>query len=490
MLSVRTLTFLCASSILCFAASVLFLISPEAFLTYSLSPLGIYEKTTGHAPSKGWNLLYHLGGNSPWIPKIDGIVDGGIDPPKGCTVDMVHMMSRHGERYPTQGAGSKMITFVNRVKGSGVELKGPLAFLNNWDFLSQDPSKHFEQLTTTGPYAGTLETFTTGVKFLSRYSHLWNDTTPYTHPTKLWASDCERVIDTAKHFASGFFGLDYVLTKRAELEVISEDPNMAGETLTPGDTCRLYVEDTIDGHDQGERKLFEFRSTYVGGIAKRLQKHNPGLVFTDQEIYSMQEMCGFETLVRGCSKWCGIFTEDEWEKFEYARDVIHYYRAGPGNKYAMAMGWLWLNATANLIQKGPEAGPLFLSFVHDGDIVPMLASLGLFTDKVHLPVDHVLKNRLWKTSQIVPMGGRFVFERMTCSANKKADRGVFVRININDGIVALPGCESGPGKSCPLDQFMEYIAKQGRIGGDFRETCGLPSDVADRPTFLRQPGRD
>jgi len=96
MLSIRILTFLFASSILCFAASVLFLISPEAFLTYSLSPLGIYEKTTGHTPSKGWNLLYHLGGNSPWIPKIDGIVDGGIDPPKGCTVDMVHMVQHHG----------------------------------------------------------------------------------------------------------------------------------------------------------------------------------------------------------------------------------------------------------------------------------------------------------------------------------------------------------------------------------------------------------
>jgi len=79
-----------------------------------------------------------------------------------------------------------------------------------------------------------LETFTTGVKFLSRYSHLWNDSTPYKHPTKLWASDCERVIDTAKHFSAGFFGLDYAQTKRAELEIISEDPNMAGDTLTPG----------------------------------------------------------------------------------------------------------------------------------------------------------------------------------------------------------------------------------------------------------------
>lgn len=75
----------------------------------------------------------------------------------------------------------------------------------------------------------------------------------------------------------------------------------------------------------------------------------------------MQEMCGFETTVRGSSKWCNVFSQDEWLKFEYARDVIHFYRTGPGNQYAMAMGWLWLNATASLIQKGPEAGPVFFS---------------------------------------------------------------------------------------------------------------------------------
>lgn len=42
----------------------------------------------------------------------------------------------------------------------------------------------------------------------------------------------------------------------------------------------------------------------------------------------MQEMCGFEITVRGKSKWCDVFTHEEWLEFEYARDVIHYYRAG------------------------------------------------------------------------------------------------------------------------------------------------------------------
>lgn len=108
--------------------------------------------------------------------------------------------------------------------------------------------------------------------------------------------------------------------------------------------------------------LFKYRSTYLPAIAARLEKESPGLNFTDSEVYSMQEMCGFETTVRGYSPWCTVFTHNEWSAFEYARDIIHYYRAGPGNKYARAMGWLWLNATTNLLLEGPKtAGSLYFS---------------------------------------------------------------------------------------------------------------------------------
>ena len=41
---------------------------------------------------KGWNILYHLGGNGPWIEKVDGIVEGGIGVPDGCRIEQVHMV--------------------------------------------------------------------------------------------------------------------------------------------------------------------------------------------------------------------------------------------------------------------------------------------------------------------------------------------------------------------------------------------------------------
>ena len=39
-----------------------------------------------------WNLFYHLGGNGPWIPKVDGVVRDTLAPPAGCVVNQVHMV--------------------------------------------------------------------------------------------------------------------------------------------------------------------------------------------------------------------------------------------------------------------------------------------------------------------------------------------------------------------------------------------------------------
>lgn len=45
------------------------------------------------AITKGWNILYHLGGNGPWVEKVIDVVDGGIAVPTGCEVEQVHMVS-------------------------------------------------------------------------------------------------------------------------------------------------------------------------------------------------------------------------------------------------------------------------------------------------------------------------------------------------------------------------------------------------------------
>ncbi|KAF2458235.1 3-phytase B precursor [Lineolata rhizophorae] len=449
----------------------------------------------GGVISHDWNILYHLGGNGPWVEKVDGTVDGGIAVPHRCTVDQVHMLSRHAERYPTLKAAFRLQYLVNAIeeaKENNATFHDDLEFLNKWNYFLSDPPSQIEQLTSTGPFAGSLGAFSTGVKLRTRYSNLLSNWTPPSGKTNFWAGDSPRVIDTAKHFAAGFFGLKWNDT--AQLHIIPETPDRGGDTLTPGKSCSAYLRDPEHSHMRGMTMMSRFRSTYLPSIQERLRAQDPTFAANLDEgaVFSMQELCGFETTVRGGSSWCGVFTRDEWRAFEYARDLVHYYRSGPGNRFGAVMGWVWLNATASLLAQGPGvAGPLFLSFVHDGDMVMLLAALDVFRDEEHLPVTHEDTERKWRTSQVTPMGGRIILERLSCEADALEDQRngemeVFVRLNINDGIVALPGCESGPGKSCPLDQFLNMVASRGKEVGSFAEMCSLSQDAPDRITFLHQ----
>lgn len=56
---------------------------------HSTSQAEIHEPTV---VSEKWNLLYHLGGNGPWIQKHDGIANGSIAVPEGCRVEQIHMV--------------------------------------------------------------------------------------------------------------------------------------------------------------------------------------------------------------------------------------------------------------------------------------------------------------------------------------------------------------------------------------------------------------
>ena len=122
--------------------------------------------------------------------------------------------------------------------------------------------------------------------------------------------------------------------------------------------------------------------------------------------------------------------------------------------------------------------------------------------KHDLPVTHIDHDRAWRTSDIVPMGGRLIFERLSCVEEPRCYSNApyypnhvyceeetgepFVRLNVNDMIVAVPGCDSGPGGSCPLDEFLHRVLKRGSELDEFRYICGLQADAPGGITFLHQ----
>ncbi|KAK5090758.1 hypothetical protein LTR05_000934 [Lithohypha guttulata] len=432
-----------------------------------------------------WDLFYHLGGNGPWIPRTP---EGDVTRlPLKCEVEQVHMMSRHAERFPTVNAGARHLGLLQRLQAKGVKLSGNLDFVKDWKYFTNFDDPDFENLTTEGPYAGTVQATNTGRKLRKQYDKLIDSE----RTTKLWSCGSHRDIETAKHFANGFFGSKWEQDNSAQLVIIPETTDRGADTLTPGSTCLRYMNDKVYGHDRGYGELNVWQNVFTKPIISRLKEDAGGLALTPIEIYSMMEMCGFETLAVGSSRWCDIFSQEEWLDFEYGRDLLHFYRAGSGNEFAGAMGWLWLNATTTLMANETARG-IYFSFVHDGDIVPLLTTLGILDETSNasfLPNDKRKDKRRWRTSDVVPMGGRLIFEKVTCSNTGVAKnlRRTYVRLFINDGVFDLEKRMKGGGLaySVGFAQWADMVRKKGEQFGKFKEVCGLDNEAPSSITFLQ-----
>jgi acid phosphatase len=124
--------------------------------------------------TKDWNILYHLGGNGPWIEKKHNVVERGIEVPKTCAVDQVHMMSRHAERYPTiKVAASGFLALPLRcfLLLTIVYLKG---WRSSWTRSSRaiSCSRATWLLSTIGSFSGQVGHVLSSVHVLHSESHL------------------------------------------------------------------------------------------------------------------------------------------------------------------------------------------------------------------------------------------------------------------------------------------------------------------------------
>ena len=77
-----------------------------------------------------------MGQVSPYFPNPDGFGVSEYPLPAGSNISQLHMLARHGSRYPTGDSGvAKFSTsLVQAVKNGSASFSGELAFLNNWEY--------------------------------------------------------------------------------------------------------------------------------------------------------------------------------------------------------------------------------------------------------------------------------------------------------------------------------------------------------------------
>lgn len=416
-----------------------------------------------------YNNIKYLGGGAPYS---DGRGFGiSRNPPSGCEVDQVIMLSRHGERYPDPGTYKSMVTSLDKLWNTNITYKDGLAFFNDWQFWITDPS-WIAQETTSGPYGGLLDGYHRGNTYRARYGHLWDGTSQ----VPIFTSGYERVIETARKFGEGFFGYNY--TEVANVNIISENSTQGADSLTPVCYKKDNTSSVCESLDSSVFPQFKV-------AAARLNEQNKGLNLNYTDITALMTVAAYELNARPYSPWIDLFTTEEWITYSYYNDLSYYYCDGPGNDDMFAVGAVYANATLSLLKEGPSDdgdNSMFFSFCHDTNITPVLAALGLFVPENHLPVNGTIPfGHNYHSTDFVPMGGHFVIERLSCNATTTNSKGSYVRMVVNEAVIPLNECSDGPGFSCSLSNYTTYL---GDRLPDYAKTCEVPSDYPQNLEFF------
>ena len=128
--------------------------------------------------------------------------------------------------------------------------------------------------------------------------------------------------------------------------------------------------------------------------------------------------------------------------------------------------------------------PLIATFTNDGQINQLAAELGVFDGQEPLPADRVLEGRTDVASRYVSMWGTIGFERLSCAVDDAASAGGrnvteqrFVRIVLNNVVYLVLDCQSGPGRSCPLEQYAALLRRKQAVARGFATVCGIGGAV-------------
>ncbi|KLO12534.1 phosphoglycerate mutase-like protein [Schizopora paradoxa] len=433
------------------------------------------SKGNGKGRGKKFDLFKSWGNLSPWYSVKKGAfgVDSSPEAPEGCRVTGLHFLHRHGARYPTAwssyGGPAKLAKRLHDTSAQW-SASGELNFLNEWTY------KLGEEILT--PF-GRQQLYDLGVSMRIKYGFLLENFTEANTIPVFRTESQDRMLYSALNFAMGFFGLPIEGKYQQSVTIEADGFN---NTLAPYKTCPNARDPSKA--DRAIPYVEEWVSIYLHNARERLQKQLNGYTLSNEDVYILQQMCAYETVAIGYSKFCGLFTEEEWNGFAYALDLYFWYDSAFGSPVARIQGVGYIqemlarlthtpiqvhnSSTNSTLDDDERTFPLdhalYVDATHEVVVLNVITALNLtdFARSGPLPSDHIPSNRSFDTSQLSPFATNVQFQLLSCTS----EPGPQIRVIINDGVATLTGIEGCPSPKeqkdgmCSLDTF---IRAQSRI---------------------------
>ncbi|KAI0759394.1 histidine phosphatase superfamily [Trametes elegans] len=456
------------------------------------APHLLAPETLANHSKKPFDIFRHWGNLSPGSPSTATRLVSTRD-------RSLRKAAVHGARYPTgQASYGGPTNFSARLSQSpsSWQAHGQLDFLNDWTY------KLGEEILT--PF-GRQQLYDLGVSMRIKYGFLLQNFTDTNTLPVFRTESQDRMLSSALNFALGFFG--HPLEGKYQQLITIEDHGF-NNSLAPSKTCP-----NAHDHAKGDRAIpyvRQWAGTYLRDALARLQPQIKGFHLTIEDVYVMQQLCAYETVAIGYSKFCELFTEDEWKGFDYAVDLYFWYNSAFGSPVARALGVGYVqellarlthtpvpahNSSTNAtLDDDPATFPLdqslYVDATHEVVVLNVLTALNLshFAADGPLPADRIPPRRAFRTSHLAPFATNVQFQLLSCTSSPDPQ----LRIVVNDGVVPLdgvPGCPdpTSSAGACPLPAF---VAGQRALVGktDWAWACRGAWDVPPGPAWNTTTG--
>ncbi|TYJ52174.1 hypothetical protein B9479_007219 [Cryptococcus floricola] len=418
-----------------------------------------------------FDVFKHWGNLSPWysVPSSDfGLNDTSPLVPVNCSITQVHIIYRHGARYPTSGAAPTL--FAEKLaNATNLTAEGELGFLNGWTY------KLGAELLS--PF-GRLQEFSLGLANRQQYGILLNNFTEQGTLPVFRTESQDRMVKTTANFAAGFFGVpEYLDEVNIELMVEADGVNNTG---APYSICTNA--NNFRGK-LGSTAAAQFAQNAFNGTLDRLQGQLSGLELDSEDIIAMLQLCAYETVTLGYSVFCKVFTEEDFKNFEYYYDLTFYYEQGFGSPVAAAQGKGFLeeyvarftqtpittsdSALNSTLDSDPTYFPLnqsiYADATHEVVVLDFLSALNLTAlySTGPLPVDRRVENSSFVASKVVPFATHLVAQVVECLDLVPTKQ---IRFILNDAVVPIhdsyEGCEWNKDGLCAFDTVVSALQKR------------------------------
>lgn len=416
------------------------------------------------------DISQHLWGQYSPFFSVPSDVDSST--PIDCTVTFVQVLSRHGSRFPTSRKSRLYEDLIGRIHSSVTDYPPGLDFMHDFAYdLGRD------QLTRYGEE----EMVASGRAAYQRYTDLASSHEPF-----IRASGSDRVILSARNFTQGLYeGQEGSGAKQADSILILPEEGWMNNTLSEGG-CPKF-EDSKSGIRL--EKKGAWRDTWVPPIQERLNRKLPGANLTLDEVIYVMDLCAFNTVADRNgrqSDFCKIFSHEEWRGYDYYCSLDKWYGYGPGNPLGPSLGVGFVNElvarltgqpvndgtrTNHTLDRSNDTFPLgrglYADFSHDSLMTSVYGAMGLYDATRDLPVKYVVpptQTGGYSASWTVPFAARMYVEKMQCGGDGRQ----WVRVLVNDRVMALNTCQADHLGRCELDAFIESLSFA-RHGGHWDE---------------------